>query len=93
MKPYSRCRGWIHSVNVSQNNYQMARHHNMRLIYLHTLKDYYNKHIMDANQKFLAHIIPKAWKDIILVEAHDKLKHQAVTHNTVSSSTNTFGKE
>ena len=23
------------------NNYQMARHHNMRLIYLHTLKDYH----------------------------------------------------
>ena len=40
-KPYSRCRGWIHSVNVSQNDLQMARPHSMRLIYLHTLKDYY----------------------------------------------------
>ena len=36
-----RCRGWIHSVKVSRSNYQMVRHHSMRLIYLHTLKDYY----------------------------------------------------
>ena len=35
---------------------------------------------MDTNQKFLALIIPKAWKCIVLLEAHDKLKHQAVTH-------------
>ena len=35
---------------------------------------------MDANQTFLALIIPKAWKYIILVEAHDKLRHQGVTH-------------
>ena len=34
---------------------------------------------MDANQKFLALIIPKAWKYTVLVEAHDKLRHQGVT--------------
>ena len=37
------------------------------------------KHIMDANQKFLALVIPKAWKYPVLVEAHDKLGHQRVT--------------
>ena len=41
MMPYSRCRGQIHSVNISQKDYQMAWHHSMRLIYLHMLKDYY----------------------------------------------------
>ena len=37
------------------------------------------KHIMDANQKCMALIIPKAWKYTILVEAHDKLGCQGVT--------------
>ena len=35
---------------------------------------------MDANQKFMALIIPKAWKYTVLVEAHDKLGHKGVTH-------------
>ena len=30
--------------------------------------------------KFMALIIPKAWKYTVLVEAHDKLRHQGVTH-------------
>ena len=38
------------------------------------------KHIMDANKKFMALIISKAWKYMVLVEAHDKLSHQGVTH-------------
>ena len=38
------------------------------------------KHIMDANQKFMALIIPKAWKYTVIIEAHDKLRHQGVTH-------------
>ena len=38
------------------------------------------KHFMDTNQKFMALIIPKAWKYTILVEAHDKLGHQGVIH-------------
>ena len=37
------------------------------------------KHVTDANQKFLAFIIPKAWKYTVLVEAHDKLRHQGIT--------------
>ena len=36
------------------------------------------KHVMDTNQKFMALIIPKSWKYIVLVEAHDKLRHQGV---------------
>ena len=34
---------------------------------------------MDANQKFMALIIPKAWKCMVLVEALDKIRHQGVT--------------
>ena len=37
------------------------------------------KHITDPNQKFMALIIPRAWKYTVLVEAHDKLGHQWVT--------------
>ena len=35
---------------------------------------------MDTNQKFMALIIPKAWEYTVLVEAHDELVHQGVTH-------------
>ena len=38
------------------------------------------KHIMDANQKIMALIIPKAWKYTVLVEAHDKCRWQGVAH-------------
>ena len=34
------------------------------------------KHITDSHQKFVALIIPKAWKYMVLVEAHDKREHQ-----------------
>ena len=37
------------------------------------------KHIMDADQKFMSLIIPKVWKYNVLVEAHDKFRHQGVT--------------
>ena len=37
------------------------------------------KHITDSKQKFLALFIPKSWKYIILVEAHNKLGHQGNT--------------
>ena len=37
------------------------------------------KHVIDAYQKFMALIIPKAWKYAVLVESHDKLGHQGVT--------------
>ena len=35
---------------------------------------------MDAGKKFLTLIIPKSWKYIVLVEAHDKLGHQGNSH-------------
>ena len=38
------------------------------------------KHDTDSNQKFLALVIPKAWKYTVLMEAHDKLGHQGATH-------------
>ena len=38
------------------------------------------KHIMDSDKKFLALVIPKSWMYTVLVEAHDKLRHQGNTH-------------
>ena len=38
------------------------------------------KHVSDAGKHFLALVIPKSWKFTILVEAHDKLGHQGITH-------------
>ena len=38
------------------------------------------KHITDSRQKFLALVIPKSWKYMVLVEAHDKQGHQGNTH-------------
>ena len=37
------------------------------------------EHITDSGQKFLALVIPKSWKYMVLVEAHDKLGHQGNT--------------
>ena len=34
---------------------------------------------MDSNQKFLALVILKAWKNTVLIEAHNKLGHQGAT--------------
>ena len=39
-------------------------------------------HVTDSGQKFLALVIPKSWKYIVLVEAHDKLGHQGNTPPT-----------
>ena len=47
-------------------------------LFLH-VKGLLYKHITDSNQKFLALVIPKAWKYTVLVEAHDKLGHQGAT--------------
>ena len=51
-------------------------------LFLHVNRLLY-KHVMDSNQKFLALVIPKAWKYTVLVEAHDKLGHQGATHTAV----------
>ena len=37
------------------------------------------KHITNSGQKFLALVIPKSWKYMVLVEANDKLGHQGNT--------------
>ena len=37
------------------------------------------KHITDSHQNFLALVIPKAWRNTVLMEAHDKLGHQGTT--------------
>ena len=37
------------------------------------------KHITDSGQKILALVIPKSWKYMVLVEAHDKLGHEGNT--------------
>ena len=37
------------------------------------------KHIIESHQKFLALVIPKAWRYKVLVEVHDKLSHQGAT--------------
>ena len=34
------------------------------------------KHVMDSGKQFLALVIQKSWKYMVLVEAHDKLGHQ-----------------
>ena len=34
------------------------------------------KQVMDSGKQFLSLIIPKSWKNTVLVEAHDKLGHQ-----------------
>ena len=38
------------------------------------------KHVIDSGQKFLALVIPKSWKYMVLVEVHDKIGHQGNTH-------------
>ena len=38
------------------------------------------KCIMDAGKKFLTLVIPKSWNYAVLVEAHDKLRHQGNSH-------------
>ena len=38
------------------------------------------KCIMDSGKQFLALVIPKSWKYMVLVEAHNKLGHQGNSH-------------
>ena len=48
-------------------------------LFLH-VKGLLYKHVMDSHQKFLALVIPKAWKYTVLIEAHDKRGHQGATY-------------
>ena len=61
------------SVSVFLNVYPMERHPSMRPNLFTHIKGLLYKHITDSGQKFLALVIPKSWKYIVLVEAHDKL--------------------
>ena len=47
-------------------------------LFIH-IKGLLYKHVTDLHQKFLALVIPKAWKYTVLVEAHSKLGHQGST--------------
>ena len=47
-------------------------------LFLH-VKGLLYKHVTDSNKKFLALVIPKAWKYTVLVEAHDKCGYQGAT--------------
>ena len=48
-------------------------------LFLH-IKGLLYKHVTDSNQKFLALVIPKAWKYTVLMGAHDNLGHKGATH-------------
>ena len=47
-------------------------------LFLH-IKGLLYKHVTDSNERFLALVIPNAWKYTVLMEAHDKLAHQGAT--------------
>ena len=51
----------------------------MKDVFTH-VKGLLHKHIIDSGKQFLALIIPKSWKYMVLVEAHDKLGHQGNSH-------------
>ena len=69
--PFCKCISkWLSNGKAPQHEADLFTH----------AKGLLYKHVTDAKQKFMALIIPKAWKYILLVEAYDKLKHQGVTH-------------
>ena len=61
---------WLSDSKVPQHKADLFTH----------IKGLLYKHVIDANKKFLALIIPKAWKYTVLMEAHNKVRHQGVTH-------------
>ena len=60
-------------------------------VFLH-INGLLHKHVMDSNKKFLALVIPKAWKYTVLMEAHDKLGHQGATCTYCFKNANITGK-
>ena len=70
MDPFCKCISKCLSNGVAPKHEANLFTHIKGLLY---------KHIMDANQKFMVLIIPKAWNYMVLVEPHDKLRHQGVT--------------
>ena len=80
MKLYSRCRRQIHFVNASPECYQMAKHHSTKQVYLHTLKIIQICHGCKSEIFGTHHAQSFEIYCITVVEAHDKLRHQGVTH-------------
>ena len=78
-RDYYKCRKQIHSVSTSPNIYQTEKHPNSKLISSYIWKDY-STNMLQIPTKFLALVIPKAWKYTVIVEAHNKLGHQGATH-------------
>ena len=71
MDPCCKCISkWLLNGKAPKHKAPLFRH----------IKGLLYKHIMDADQKFMVLIIPKALKYMVLVEANDKLRHQGVTH-------------
>ena len=48
------------------------------------------KHITDAGKKFLTLVILRSWKYTVLMEAHDKLGHQACRSLVFSGTVHWF---
>ena len=64
-------------ISKQLSNGKMPKHE--ADLFLH-IKGLLYRHVTDAHQKFLALVIPKAWKyTMVLVEAHNKLGHQGAT--------------
>ena len=51
------------------------------------------KHVTDSGKQFLALVIPKFWKYTVLMEAHDKLRHQGNSWTYCLIKGNIIGKE
>ena len=69
--PFCKC--------ISKNLFHGTAQQHKTDIFTH-VKGLLYKYVTDYGQKFLGLVIPKSWKYIVLVEAHDKLGHQANSH-------------
>ena len=66
MDPFCKCISkWLSNGKAPKHEANLFTH----------IKELLYKHIMDVNGKFMALMIPKAWRYTVLVEAHDKLRH------------------
>ena len=70
MDPFCKC------ISKQLSNGKAPKHDADLFIHV---KGLFYKHATDSHEKFLAPVIPKAWKYTVLVEAHDKLGHQGST--------------
>ena len=69
--PFCKC------ISTRLSNVKAPQHEADLFIHI---KELLNKHIKDTHQTFLALVIPKSCKYTALVEAHDKLRYQRITH-------------